>query len=77
MDGLPAKEDRYDHGDEVLEACCALWDCWQDDAMIMDKASGLFIDPTKVRYANYEGRAGAHARAAVDSAHAAAGTARC
>jgi FMN-dependent oxidoreductase (nitrilotriacetate monooxygenase family) len=56
MDGLPAKEDRYDHGDEVLEACCALWDCWQDDALVMDKASGLFIDPAKVRYANYEGR---------------------
>jgi FMN-dependent oxidoreductase (nitrilotriacetate monooxygenase family) len=56
MDGLPAKDDRYDHGDEVLEACCALWDCWQDDALVMDKASGLFIDPAKVRYANYEGR---------------------
>jgi FMN-dependent oxidoreductase (nitrilotriacetate monooxygenase family) len=55
MDGLPAKDDRYDHAEEVLEACCALWDCWQDDALVMDKASGLFIDPAKVRYANYEG----------------------
>lgn len=56
LDGLPAKQDRYDHADEVLEACCALWDCWQDDALVMDKASGLFIDPAKVRYADYRGR---------------------
>ncbi len=56
MDGLPAKADRYDHADEVLEACCALWDCWDEDALVMDKASGLFIDPARVRYANYAGR---------------------
>src|SRR5271163_4185435 len=53
---LPAKELRYDQADEVVEACCALWDCWQGDALVMDKASGLFIDPEKVRYADYEGR---------------------
>jgi FMN-dependent oxidoreductase (nitrilotriacetate monooxygenase family) len=53
---LPAKDSRYDRADEVVEACCALWDCWQDDALVMDRASGLFIDPAKVRYADYEGR---------------------
>jgi alkanesulfonate monooxygenase SsuD/methylene tetrahydromethanopterin reductase-like flavin-dependent oxidoreductase (luciferase family) len=53
---LPAKELRYDRADEVVEACCALWDCWQEDALVMDKESGLFIDPEKVRYADYEGR---------------------
>src|SRR5579863_1514077 len=56
MGELPAKDVRYDRADEVVEACCALWDCWQEDALVMDKESGLFIDPEKVRYANYEGR---------------------
>jgi FMN-dependent oxidoreductase (nitrilotriacetate monooxygenase family) len=56
LDALPAKDLRYDRADEVVEACCALWDCWQDDALVMDKASGLFIDPAKVRYADYQGR---------------------
>jgi FMN-dependent oxidoreductase (nitrilotriacetate monooxygenase family) len=56
LDALPAKDLRYDRADEVVEACCALWDCWQDDALVMDKASGLFIDPAKVRYADYKGR---------------------
>ena len=55
LDDLPAKELRYDRADEVVEACCALWDCWQEQALVMDKESGLFIDPEKVRYADYRG----------------------
>ena len=53
---LPAKDLRYDQADEVVEACCALWDCWQEDAWIADKETGLFVDPRKVHYADYEGR---------------------
>lgn len=53
---LPAKDLRYDRADEVLEACCALWDCWENDALVMDRETGLFIDPSKVRYANYRGK---------------------
>jgi FMN-dependent oxidoreductase (nitrilotriacetate monooxygenase family) len=56
IDKLPAKELRYDQADEVVEACCALWDCWHEDALVMNKESGLFVDPEKVRYADYEGR---------------------
>ncbi len=55
MTELPDKELRYDHGDEVVEACCALWNCWDEDALVMDQARGLFIDPDKVRYANFAG----------------------
>jgi FMN-dependent oxidoreductase (nitrilotriacetate monooxygenase family) len=53
---LPPKDLRYDMADEVLEACCALWDGWDEDALVLDKASGVFADPSKVRYANYGGR---------------------
>ncbi|UPY38786.1 LLM class flavin-dependent oxidoreductase [Sediminicoccus sp. KRV36] len=56
MEGIPAKDERYDRADEVLEACSALWDCWDPDAFVMDRETGVFIDPDKVRYANYEGR---------------------
>jgi FMN-dependent oxidoreductase (nitrilotriacetate monooxygenase family) len=56
LDGLPPKAERYDRGDEVLEACCALWDCWDDDVLVMDKARGVFADPSKVRRADYTGR---------------------
>ena len=56
MDSLPAPQARYDRGDEFVEACCALWECWAPDAMVMDKASGLFARKDKVAYANYAGQ---------------------
>ena len=55
MNSLPPKDRRYDQADEVLEACCALWDCWDPDALVLDKESGVFADPDKIRYAGYHG----------------------
>ncbi len=55
MERLPPKERRYDQADEVMQACCALWDCWDADALVLDKATGVFADPDKVRYADYAG----------------------
>ena len=56
MDSVPSPGDRYDRADEVVEACCALWDCWEPDALILDKESGAFADPDKVKYASYKGK---------------------
>jgi FMN-dependent oxidoreductase (nitrilotriacetate monooxygenase family) len=56
QDGIAPKDQRYDRGDEVLEACCALWDCWRPDTLVLDRASGQFADPSKVRRANYTGK---------------------
>ena len=56
MDELPPREQRYDRADEVLEACMALWNSWDADALVRDKQSGIMSDPAKVHYANYEGR---------------------
>ena len=55
LPGVPPKGERYDRADDVLEACCALWDCWDADALVMDKASGVFADASKIRYANHAG----------------------
>jgi FMN-dependent oxidoreductase (nitrilotriacetate monooxygenase family) len=56
LDGIPPKDERYDRGEEVLEACCALWDGWDPDALILDQAGGRFADPSKVKRANYVGK---------------------
>ncbi|WP_424812888.1 LLM class flavin-dependent oxidoreductase [Roseococcus sp. YIM B11640] len=56
MEQIPSKDQRYDRADEVLEACNDLWDCWQPDAFVMDRESGVFIDPAKVRYPVHEGK---------------------
>ncbi len=53
---LPPKDQRYDMADEVLEACDKLWFGWEDDALVLDKASGRFADPDKIHYANYQGQ---------------------
>ncbi len=50
------RDRRYDRADEVLEACMALWESWEDGALVIDKARGEFADPAKVRYVNYTGK---------------------
>lgn len=56
MTQLPPRDERYDRADEVLEACFALWDGWESDAFVLDKARGVLADPSKVHYANYAGK---------------------
>jgi FMN-dependent oxidoreductase (nitrilotriacetate monooxygenase family) len=53
---MPPHDERYDRADEVLEACFALWSSWDEDPFVLDKEAGIFADPSKVHYANYEGR---------------------
>ena len=50
------RDTRYDHADEVVEACCQLWDSWEPDALVIDKASGVFADAAKVHRVDYAGR---------------------
>jgi FMN-dependent oxidoreductase (nitrilotriacetate monooxygenase family) len=53
---LPSREERYDMADEFVEACFALWSCWEDDAFVLDKSRGILVDASKVEYANYNGK---------------------
>jgi FMN-dependent oxidoreductase (nitrilotriacetate monooxygenase family) len=56
LDGIPAKAERYDRAEEVVEACNALWESWDEGALVKDREGGVFIDPAKVRYTDFEGR---------------------
>ena len=47
---------RYDRADEFLEVTTGLWDTWEDDALVMDRASGYFADPDKVHELGHEGK---------------------
>ncbi len=56
--GLSAAMDhdrRYDKADEFLQTVAALWDSWDDGALIMDKETGEFADPAKVHEINHKG----------------------
>jgi FMN-dependent oxidoreductase (nitrilotriacetate monooxygenase family) len=56
MTGLPGKNERYDRAEEVLQACVRLWESWDEHALILDKKGGRFVDPSKVRPIDYEGK---------------------
>ncbi|MCU1529903.1 MAG: FMNH2-dependent monooxygenase [Frondihabitans sp.] len=46
---------RYRMAGEWIQAVRALWNTWDEDAVIYDEERGMFADPDKVHYANFEG----------------------
>lgn len=56
LDAIPSHEDRYARAHETLEAVTALWDSWEDGAVIADRRTGVFADPSRVRPVDYRGR---------------------
>jgi alkanesulfonate monooxygenase len=57
--GLPkqrAHDERYDVAEEFLEVVYRLWqESWDDDAVLADKARGIYADPSKVRPIEHHG----------------------
>ena len=46
---------RYARAAEFVEVVKGLWDSWEEDALVRDKATGLFFDPTKLHALNHQG----------------------
>src|ERR1700722_4016350 len=55
-DETVAHDLRYERADEFMEVVLGHWDAWEDDAIVQDKATGLFAHPDKVRRLDYRGR---------------------
>ncbi|TSB31969.1 LLM class flavin-dependent oxidoreductase [Streptomyces sp. NBC_01525] len=51
----PAPDAAWREAGEVAEVAARLWDSWEDDAEIRDRAGGRFIDRDKLHYADYAG----------------------
>jgi FMN-dependent oxidoreductase (nitrilotriacetate monooxygenase family) len=50
-------DDRYAHADEYLEVLYKLWEgSWEDDAVLRDRETGVFTDPTKVHEIGHVGK---------------------
>jgi FMN-dependent oxidoreductase (nitrilotriacetate monooxygenase family) len=47
--------DRYRRAAEFIEVAQGLWDTWEDDAFVMDKAQGQFFDPAKLHMLHHKG----------------------
>jgi FMN-dependent oxidoreductase (nitrilotriacetate monooxygenase family) len=46
---------RYDRADEFMEVVLGHWDTWDDGSILIDKKSGRFADPTKVKRLDHKG----------------------
>ncbi|WP_424811511.1 LLM class flavin-dependent oxidoreductase [Roseococcus sp. YIM B11640] len=55
LDKLPPHGDRYKRAAEFTDIVLKLWDSWEDDAFIRDKASGYSFDVTKQHAVHHEG----------------------
>ena len=53
--GQVSHEDRYARGEEFMAVVKALWDSWADDALIDDRASGLYANADRIRPVNHRG----------------------
>jgi N-acetyl-S-(2-succino)cysteine monooxygenase len=56
MDEHFEHELRYERANEFVDVVRGLWDCWEDGAIVADKATGRYIDADKVRPLNHKGR---------------------
>ena len=49
------KSRRYERAKEFIDICKALWDSWDDDALVADAVSGQFVDPAKIHPVDHHG----------------------
>jgi FMN-dependent oxidoreductase (nitrilotriacetate monooxygenase family) len=47
---------RYQLAEEFVDVVKGLWDCWDDDAVVADKATGTFLDASKIHTLDHRGR---------------------
>ncbi|WP_454793351.1 LLM class flavin-dependent oxidoreductase [Mycolicibacterium lutetiense] len=55
VDGIPDHAGRYRRATEFVDVATALWDSWEDDALVLDEASGTFADTERVHRIDHDG----------------------
>ncbi|TAK74346.1 MAG: LLM class flavin-dependent oxidoreductase [Aquabacterium sp.] len=56
LKGAPVHADRYARAEEFVDVVTQLWDSWEDDAIVGDRASGHYAHADKVHAIDHEGR---------------------
>ncbi|WP_280409512.1 LLM class flavin-dependent oxidoreductase [Nocardia brasiliensis] len=51
----PDHAERYARAREFVDAVVALWDSWEDDAIVLDQAGGRYADPAKIHPIDFVG----------------------
>lgn len=55
LDAHPAHADRYARAHEFLDVAGALWDSWEDGALVGDQVSGVFADTGRIHAIDHDG----------------------
>ncbi|WP_244189518.1 LLM class flavin-dependent oxidoreductase [Streptomyces incarnatus] len=55
LDAEPAHAERYARAAEFVDVALKLWDSWEDDAIVADKAAGVWGDDSKVHPPRHRG----------------------
>jgi len=53
---LPPHAERYERAREFVQVTKALWNTFEDDAFVFDRADVRFYDPAKVHFTEHDGR---------------------
>lgn len=56
VDSFPTPEERYERAAEFVDVVLKLWNSWEPDALIVDKARGIYADPGKVHRIDHVGK---------------------
>ena len=56
LDAVLPSEQRHSRASEFIDVFKGLEESWDDDALLRDKASGIFFDRTRMRQLNHKGR---------------------
>jgi FMN-dependent oxidoreductase (nitrilotriacetate monooxygenase family) len=52
----PPRADRYERAEEFVSVVLALWDGWEDDAIVGSKETGMWADPAKLHPPRHHGK---------------------
>ncbi|MFT3864143.1 MAG: LLM class flavin-dependent oxidoreductase [Solirubrobacterales bacterium] len=54
--GAPTSHaERYRRAEEFVEVALALWDSWDDDARVVDKGTGVYVDTSRIHAVDHHG----------------------
>lgn len=56
LDQMVPHSERYSQAEEFVEVTKKLWDSWEDDTLLFDRENGRFLDGSKIRAIEHEGK---------------------
>jgi FMN-dependent oxidoreductase (nitrilotriacetate monooxygenase family) len=56
LDALAEHDQRYNVADEYFDVVTQLWDSWESDAVVMDRATNTYADFNKVHTIDFDGK---------------------